>query len=110
MGWTGANGCNRYRCSTDQRAGAFAGSAQRRLRIVPRQRLDQGFQQAAPLLADIASFISCALHESLTIDFVKFSPIARRKSTPSEADIKVTRDLIRAGQLLKIKLDRKSVV
>ena len=26
------------------------------------------------------------------------------ESTPSEADIKVTRDLIRAGQLLKIEL------
>jgi DNA repair protein RadC len=30
--------------------------------------------------------------------------IHREDATPSEADIKVTRDLIRAGQLLKIEL------
>lgn len=32
------------------------------------------------------------------------------ESNPSEADVKVTRDLIRAGQLLKMEIDRKSVV
>jgi hypothetical protein len=39
-----------------------------------------------------------------TADPLKLAPVLRSEPQPWEADIKITRDLIRAGQLLKIEV------
>ncbi len=72
-----------------------------RRRLIRRERLAQGTQDTL-LVNPREVFRSAILADAAAIVLAHNHPSG--DPTPSEADIKVTRDLIRAGQLLKIEV------